>query len=118
MRPRAESRRAGPLVRLIGTDDLSECALIRSRLDLNGEYGVALAATLAMQTDKAPAQYQFKHLSFQEGLYAEYLLITVTSLTPPAGPGWPGWVNDKAAAEFLNNRYMENHTRQLASDGL
>merc|ERR1711965_524956 len=85
-----------------------------SRLDLNDDYGVALAATLAKQTDKAPAQYQFKHLSFQEGLYAEYLLITVTSLAPPAGAGWPGWVSDVAAAEFLNNRYM-NNTCRIAS---
>ena len=69
-----------------------------SRLALDDEHGIALVATLAGQTDKAPAQYQFKHLSFQEGLYAEYLLLTVTSLAPPAGPGWPGWVNDKAAA--------------------
>ena len=85
-----------------------------SRLDLNDEYGVALAATLAKQTDKAPAQYQFKHLSFQEGLYAEYLLITVTSLAPPQGPGWHGWVNDAAASQFLNNRYM-NNTCRIAS---
>ena len=85
-----------------------------SRLDLNDEHGVALAATLAKQTDKAPAQYQFKHLSFQEGLYAEYLLITVTSLAPPQGPGWAGWVSDTAGANFLNNRYM-NNTCRIAS---
>ena len=85
-----------------------------SRLDLNDDYGVALAATLAKQTDKAPAQYQFKHLSFQEGLYAEHLLLLVTSLTPPNGNGWPGWATDKTASEFLNNRYMNNTCRIAA----
>ena len=85
-----------------------------STLDLNHEHGVALAATLAKQTDKAPAQYQFKHLSFQEGLYAEHLLLLVTSLTPPHGSGWHGWATDKSAAEFLNNRYMNNTCRIAA----
>ena len=85
-----------------------------SRLDLNDDHGVALAATLAKQTDKAPAQYQFKHLSFQEGLYAEYLLLIVTSLAPPSGPGWDGWQDDMEAATFLNNRYMNNTCRIAA----
>ena len=113
-----------------------------STLDLNGEHGVALTATLARQTDKAPAQYQFKHLSFQEGcgrlppaaslptptciseplarpssralrrLYAEHLLLLVTSLAQ--GSGWPGWATDQSAAEFLNNRYMNNTCRIAA----
>jgi hypothetical protein len=77
-----------------------------TRLDMDRDYGVALTATLAVQSDKAPAQYQFKHLSFQEGLYAEHLLMLVTSLVPPAGIGWPGWSSDKASADFLNNRYL------------
>ena len=85
-----------------------------SRSDLDYDHGVALTATLAKQSDKAPAQYQFKHLSFQEGLYAEHLLLLVTSLTPPNGNGWPGWANDKAAADFLNNRYMNNTCRIAA----
>ena len=85
-----------------------------SRLDLDYDHGVALTATLAKQSDKAPAQYQFKHLSFQEGLYAEHLLLLVTSLTPPNGAGWPGWSTDKTAAEFLNNRYMNNTCRIAA----
>ena len=85
-----------------------------SRLDLDHDYGVALCATLAKQSDKAPAQYQFKHLSFQEGLYAEHLLILVTSLAPPAGAGWHGWMSDKTASEFLNNRYMNNTCRIAA----
>ena len=85
-----------------------------SRLELDDDHGIALVATLAKQTDKAPAQFQFKHLSFQEGLYAEYLLMTVTSLAPPNGPGWPGWANDASASKFLNNRYM-NNTCRIAS---
>ena len=85
-----------------------------STLDLNYDHGVALVATLAKQGDKAPAQYQFKHLSFQEGLYAEHLLMLVTSLTPPVGPGWPCWATDQSAAEFLNNRYMNNTCRIAA----
>ena len=85
-----------------------------TRLDLNDKYGVALVATLATQSDKAPAQYQFKHLSFQEGLYAEHLLMLVSSLAPPAGPGWQGWTSDTASAQFLNNRYMNNTCRIAA----
>ena len=85
-----------------------------SRLDLDHDHGVALAATLAKQSDKAPAQYQFKHLSFQEGLYAEHLLILVTSLAPPMGAGWHGWATHQAAATFLNNRYMNNTCRIAA----
>ena len=85
-----------------------------TRLDMDRDYGVALTATLAMQSDKAPAQYQFKHLSFQEGLYAEHLLILVTSLAPPQGVGWHGWATDKNASEFLNNRYMNNTCRIAA----
>jgi hypothetical protein len=38
----------------------------------------------------------------------------VTSLAPPQGPGWGGWSNDKAASEFLNNRYMNNTCRIAA----
>ena len=49
----------------------------------------------------------------QEGLYAEYLLMMITSLQAP-GPGWAGWHTDTAAAEFLNNRYMNNTCRIAA----
>ena len=84
-----------------------------TRLELDADHGVALVATLSKQSEKAPAQYQFKHLSFQEGLYAEYLLMLITSLQAP-GPGWQGWATDAAAAEFLNNRYMNNTCRIAA----
>ena len=43
-------------------------------LHLNKEEGgLPLIKTLEVQTEAAPAQYQFKHLSFQEGLFAQHL---------------------------------------------
>ena len=48
------------------------------------EAGLPLTQTLEAQTELAPAQYQFKHLSFQEGLFAQHLLIQ-------AEAGWSGW---------------------------
>ena len=73
-----------------------------TKLELDVDHGVALVATLSKQSDKAPAQYQFKHLSFQEGLYAEHLLVLVKSLQGRAG--WSKWESDVMAADFLNNR--------------
>ena len=84
-----------------------------TRLDME-PLGIALVATLAQQTLRAPAQYQFKHLSFQEGLYAEHLLLLVTSKAPPLGSGWAGWNSNRTAAAFLNNRYMNNTCRIAA----
>ena len=67
-------------------------------LSLNkDEAGVILIKTLEVQTDNAPAQYQFKHLSFQEGLYAQHLLQTVEAFPRGQGPrchlgaGRPTW---------------------------
>jgi hypothetical protein len=55
-------------------------------LSLNkDEAGVILTKTLEIQTDNAPAQYQFKHLSFQEGLYAQHLLQTILALKEHRG---------------------------------
>ena len=78
------------------------------RLEQNAEYGVALIKQLEPQTDHLPAQYQFKHLSFQEGLFAEHLLFVVDD------PSWTGWDNDAVAAAFLNNAYMNNTCRIAA----
>jgi hypothetical protein len=78
-----------------------------TRLDMDRDYGVALTATLAVQSDKAPAQYQFKHLSFQEGLFAQDLLLK-------AEAGWETWETDLTAAEFLNNPFMNNTCRIAA----
>ena len=66
-----------------------------------------LTKTLEAQTELAPAQYQFKHLSFQEGLFAQHLLIQ-------AEAGWEGWETDEMASEFLNNPFMNNTCRIAA----
>jgi Leucine-rich repeat (LRR) protein len=69
--------------------------------------GIPLTKTLEAQTELAPAQYQFKHLSFQEGLFAQDLLIK-------AEAGWETWETDLTAAEFLNNPFMNNTCRIAA----
>merc|ERR1712185_223840 len=77
-------------------------------LHLNKEEGgLPLTKTLEAQTELAPAQYQFKHLSFQEGLFAQDLLIK-------ADIGWETWETDETAAEFLNNPFMNNTCRIAA----
>ena len=60
--------------------------------------------TLEAQTDASPAKYQFKHLSFQEGLFVQHLLMQ-------ADEGWEGWDTDERAAVFLNNPFMNNTCR-------
>ena len=52
-------------------------------------------------------QCQFKHLSFQEGLFAQHLLLQ-------AKEGWEGWASDETAAGFLNNPFMNNTCRIAA----
>ena len=74
------------------------------RLDVE-DAGVTLIKTLESLTDTAPALYQFKHLSFQEGLFARDLLGLVDKKQ------WKGWETDKTASEFLNNAYMNNVCR-------
>ena len=69
--------------------------------------GLPLTKTLEAQTELAPAQYQFKHLSFQEGLFAQDLLLK-------AEAGWETWETDLTAAEFLNNPFMNNTCRIAA----
>ena len=69
--------------------------------------GLPLVKTLEAQTELAPAQYQFKHLSFQEGLFAQHLLMQ-------AEEGWSQWETDESAAEFLNNPFMNNTCRIAA----
>ena len=79
------------------------------RLDAE-DAGVTLIKTLEGMTDGAPAMYQFKHLSFQEGLFARNLLGMVDKQQ------WKGWQNDGTAAEFLNNAYMNNVCRIAAGE--
>ena len=71
------------------------------------ELGLPLTKTLEAQTELAPAQYQFKHLSFQEGLFAQDLLLK-------AEEGWETWEDDEKAAGFLNNPFMNNTCRIAA----
>ena len=79
------------------------------RLDCE-DAGVTLIKTLESLTDSAPALYQFKHLSFQEGLFARDLLSQVDKKQ------WKGWQSDETAAEFLNNAYMNNVCRIAAGE--
>lgn len=71
------------------------------------EAGLPLVKTLEAQTELAPAQYQFKHLSFQEGLFAQHLLMQ-------AEEGWSQWETDESASQFLNNPFMNNTCRIAA----
>ncbi|KOO22124.1 leucine rich repeat -containing protein, partial [Chrysochromulina tobinii] len=71
------------------------------------EAGIPLTKTLEVQTETSAAQYQFKHLSFQEGLFAQYLLIM-------SAEGWAGWASDELAAKFLNDPFMNNTCRIAA----
>jgi len=54
-----------------------------------------------------PARFQFKHLSFQEGLYAQTLVEVAST--------WKGWADDDAAAAFLNDSFQQNVCRIGAS---
>ena len=77
---------------------------------LREQVGVTLIKTLESLTDSAPAMYQYKHLSFQEGLFARNLLDLVDAKR------WSGWENDENAAAFLNNAYMNNVCRIAAGE--
>ena len=48
--------------------------------------------TLEEASRTAPAQYQFTHLSFQEGLYAIHLLNIADK------PDWTSWDSDALAS--------------------
>ena len=65
--------------------------------------GLPLVKTLEAQTELAPAQYQFKHLSFQEGLFAQHLLIQ-------AEAGWSGWAT--RAHNTASTLYPAHHRIQ------
>ena len=70
--------------------------------------GPPLVKALERQTEDAEGQYQFKHLSFQEGLFAQYLF------NEAAEGKWDGWLSDESAAIFLNDPFM-NNTCRIAS---
>ena len=63
---------------------------------------------LELQTEEAEGQYQFKHLSFQEGLFAQHLFQEATE------GKWDGWDSNASAAAFLNDPFM-NNTCRIAS---
>jgi Ran GTPase-activating protein (RanGAP) involved in mRNA processing and transport len=71
----------------------------------NEEGGIPLMKTLEAQTDEAEAQYQFKHLSFQEGLFAQFLFLKARD------GQWDGWSTDVRAASFVNDPFMNNTCR-------
>ena len=70
--------------------------------------GPPLIKALERQTEDAEGQYQFKHLSFQEGLFAQYLFNEASE------GKWDGWNTDESAAKFLNDPFM-NNTCRIAS---
>ena len=53
------------------------------------EAGLPLTKTLEAQTDASPAKYQFKHLSFQEGLFAQHLLMQAEEGWEAGRRMWP-----------------------------
>ena len=66
--------------------------------------GVPLVKTLEQKTVSTTALYQFRHLSFQEALFAEHLVNGGAAT-------WAGWRDDKAAAASLNEPSLRNALR-------
>ena len=70
-----------------------------------GDGSMPLLKMLEEKTTSTPAIYQFRHLSFQEALFAKWL-------TDGEGAGeWAGWKDDAAAAESLNDPSLRNALR-------
>ena len=89
------------------TDNLELYTTPEIKQKVGEEKGVPLVKTLEVSAGDE-ARFQFKHLSFQEGLFARNLLDLVDR------GKWTGWVDDEAAATFLNNAYMNNTCRIAA----
>ena len=64
-----------------------------------------LLKTLEQETTSSPAIYQFRHLSFQEALFAKGLLVD------GAAAEWAGWQDDSAAAKSLKDPSLRNALR-------
>ena len=106
--------------RQFGAGDVSQ-ALLRERpcaealtlwLHLNNEEGgIPLTKTLETQTDLAEGQYQFKHLSFQEGLFSQHLIMQAQAAVKPDAPPLSIWETDAAASAFLCDPFMNNTCR-------
>ena len=85
-------------------------------LHLNNEDGgIPLTKTLEMQTDLAEGQYQFKHLSFQEGLFSQYLIMQAEDAVVPGNAPMPIWETNSAASAFLCEPFMNNTCRISAN---
>ena len=67
------------------------------------EKPLPLLKLVAAKSAKQAAQYEFVHLSIQEGLYAADLLRNVNT--------WVGWCDDVSAAKFLNEQFNQNVCR-------
>ena len=65
---------------------------------------VPLVKTLEQKTVSMPAVYQFRHLSFQEALFAMWLADNGAAL-------WAGWKDDNAAAVSLKDPSLKNVLR-------
>jgi hypothetical protein len=66
---------------------------------------VPLVKILEQKTVSSPAFYQFRHLSFQEALFAEELTAC------EAAADWAGWRDDQAAAKSLMDPSLRNTFR-------
>ena len=77
----------------------------------NEEGGIPLTKTLEVQTDAAEGQYQFKHLSFQEGLFSQYLILQAQEALEPGHEPMAIWASDEAASQFLCDPFMNNTCR-------
>jgi hypothetical protein len=67
------------------------------------EKPLPLLKLVAAKSAKQAAQYEFVHLSIQEGLFAADLLRNVNT--------WVGWCDDVSAAKFLNEQFNQNVCR-------
>ena len=84
-----------------------------SRLDLDHDHGVALTATLAKQSGQGARAVPVQAPLLPGGAVRR-APAAARHGSRRRGPGWEGWATDKAAAEFLNNRYMNNTCRIAA----
>ena len=66
---------------------------------------IPLVKTLEEKTVTTQAIYQFRHLSFQEALFAQQLVDGGGAAT------WAGWQDDAAAAESLKDPSLTNSLR-------
>ena len=72
--------------------------------ELERQQALPLVKVLAEGSDDgAQGQFQFKHLSFAEGLFVQYLIEKTAE--------WGGWSDDGRAIKFVMNAFYENTCR-------